>query len=908
MDGTESTAGEVVRIKLRVPHLPPGLVTRTRLFDPLRHGAAPVTLVCAPAGFGKTVMVLDWVREEGGPVAWFSLDRLDNDPRRFFLHLAEAVEGLELPGARQAARLIRGEAGSSGDSALAELLILLGELEGRAMLVLDDLHEIETGPVLDYLARLLAHYDRGPRLFLLTRRDLPLPLARLRLEGRLTEFREGDLRFSREEASRLFEGLLPHGLDAGLVERLETRTEGWAAGLRMAALMLQRAENAASAVDAFTGSNRFVVEYLLEEVLGGQGPAIQRFLLETSILPRFTGDACAIVTADPSARETLHEVEEAGLLLVPLGGSPAWFRYHHLFAELLHFRLRRLHPERLDGLHERASGWFEAEGDVYEAMEQAARISSKTLLVQLLDRHGMAIIARSEVGVLHRWLEQVPDLLAHRFPTFLLILGWIRLHTEKEPDLAELLRAAYLAVENPAVPYSEADRTRAKVALDTLRAYVARYRGRLEEALSLCEGALAATETSDAVARGMLHYNQARVFMTQGDMDAAQVHLEKSIASNREAGTTYLVLNGLAHRGAVHAQTHGLIRAREALASAIEHAERNQIHRLPAFASLLYQLGRVHLLADDLDAAETHFDRALNHGGPGGFYEARYRGLMGLACVRTAQRRYDEARALLDETEVFLETHEESVFALDTTLELERRRLALFLGTAGLGPPVVLPEPSADAGPWTTCLETDLLLRLQAALQLASDQDRARALARHIEEESRPRQRGVAEIAARMAGAVLADGSDAFPLLEDTMEAAAVRGYVRPIIDLGEPARALLQSSLSRRLRPAARIHARHLLDRFEARDLASAHPPAQAPVSAAGGTSQRDILTDREQEVLAELCHGGTYKSIARTLYISPETVRTHLKHVYAKLGVKKKREAIGRARQMGLAGDGVA
>ena len=236
----------------------------------------------------------------------------------------------------------------------------------------------------------------------------------------------------------------------------------------------------------------------------------------------------------------------------------------------------------------------------------------------------------------------------------------------------------------------------------------------------------------------MLLYYQARIYMTQGEMESSQVHLEQSLASNRNAGMTYLVLNGLAHRGAVLVQTQGVIRAREALESAIEHADRNQIHRLPAFASLLYQLGRVHFIADDLDAAESLFDRAVNHGGSGGFHEARYRGLMGLACVRTAQRRYDDARALLDETEVFLETHQESVFALDTSLDLERRRLALFLGNAGLGPPVVLPEPSSDAGLWTTHLETDLLLRLQAALQSASERDRARALAQQIEEESTP--------------------------------------------------------------------------------------------------------------------------------------------------------------------------
>ncbi len=328
----------LIQTKLHPPRVTSPLVDRPRLRARLDSHPGRLVLVSAPAGFGKTVLVADWLSLREVPTAWFSLDRLDNDPSRFCAHLSAAVGSLEVPGADRAAALIAGLA--PPDLALPPALLdALAEMGSDPVIVLDDLHELESPGVLAVIEGLVRLAGHGPRLLMLTRVDPPFATGRLRVSGELLELRERELRFTEDEALELFDRLLPDVLDPASVRRLGERTEGWVAGLRLAAIALQDAENPGALAESFAGTHRYVMDYLLEEALQRQTPAVQQFLLDTSILRRFSPETCVAVTGDPDARKRLKEVEKANLFLVPLESAGEWYRYHHLFAELLRFRL-----------------------------------------------------------------------------------------------------------------------------------------------------------------------------------------------------------------------------------------------------------------------------------------------------------------------------------------------------------------------------------------------------------------------------------------------------------------------------------------------------------------------------------------------------------------------------------------
>jgi LuxR family transcriptional regulator, maltose regulon positive regulatory protein len=889
-----SVAPGIVATRLRFPEPPAGLVTRDRLHARLRDAGDCAILVSAPAGFGKTVLITDWLRAERRPFAWLAVDALDNDPKRFTNHLAAAIASVGGAAAEQVAALLRGR-GAAGMGLDAELDQALAALPPGTVVVLDDIHELETGPSLGLLQVLLERGRAVPRLALLTRVDPQLPLGRMRVAGNLVELREQDLRFTATEAAELFQRLLPGGLDAELVASLDRRTEGWIAGLRMAAIALENVADRRVVVDAFAGSHRFVVDYLVEEAVGRQPEAVQRFLMETSILGRFTEDACVAVTGDPTARALLYDVERANLFIVPLGPDRRWYRYHHLFAELLQFRLRRLEPDRLDTLHDRASRWFEAEGDVAEALEHATRLSTPDRLMALLDAHGIQILARSELASLRRWYRAVPDPLASTYPRFLLWLGWLRLLTERAPELEPLIAAAYAALDRGPAGYDAAAVQEVGFELDVLRAFHARFAGRHHDALAIGGWLLASLPVESVALRGRVLYNQARTHMILGEMAPAAELLARSTDDNLRAGTHYLVLTGLGQMGAVLLELDGAERARQHLEAAMRTAEERQIARLPAFATVLYALGHVHYVADRLDEAAACFRQALALGTSGGMPEGRANGLVGLARIHMARGEFDEAERLITQAE--LDHRTDNIMLVDGDVPLQRSRLAFAVRAAaardrGAWPAGSDPAPGPGAD-WTTDEEARQVLCMLCGVNAGTPNGRRQAdlLARRIRQESEASGRRIAPCVARVVQAIITEGDERWDHLDGALADAAARGYVRPLLDIGEPLRLLLLAAQARPLTPASRAHARMLLSRLPAPDGTTAVLPAEL-----------ELLTDREREVLVHVCRGLSNKAIARTMFVSAETVKTHLKHIYDKLNVSDRRMAALRARELGL------
>jgi LuxR family maltose regulon positive regulatory protein len=409
--------------KLYLPRPQPGFVTRPRLVGQLDQGLmGSLTLVCAPAGFGKTALLADWARRGRLPVGWLSLDAGDNDPARFWRHVVAVLEGVRPGIAERVAPLLGPPAPPSFEGLVTALLNQLAAQLDEVVLVLDDYHLVEAQPVHTSLAFLLAHLAPQVRLVVASRTDPPLPLARLRASGQLVELRDRDLRFTPHEAAELLRSAVGTGvsLPDTAVAALAARTEGWAAGLQLAALSLRGHRDPDGFLHEFSGSHRYVLDYLTEEVLDRQPEQVRAFLLETSVLERLCGPLCQAVTGWADSQRLLERVERANLFLVPLDEVRGWWRYHQLFADLLRARLRQERPERVPALHHAAAAWYEQHGLADDAVRHTLAAGDAPWAARLVERHIDGLLLRSEGATLQRWLASLPPELVGSRPRLLL--------------------------------------------------------------------------------------------------------------------------------------------------------------------------------------------------------------------------------------------------------------------------------------------------------------------------------------------------------------------------------------------------------------------------------------------------------------------------------------------------------
>ena len=411
--------------KLNVPGPRAGFVPRPRLARRLDEGAARgLVLVCAPAGSGKTALLADWARSGGHPAAWLSLDDADNDPARFWRHAVAALDRA-CPGIEERVGPLLGPPAPSSFEGLVTALIneLAAEPgDGQALLVLDDYHLIGSPPVHASLDFLLEHRPPGLHPVLASRADPPLPLARLRARGQLAELRAPELRFTADEAAALLAGKrVGADLPDAAMTALADRTEGWAAGLQLAALSLRGQADVTGFVSAFTGSNRYVLDFLAEEVLERQSGQVRTFLLETSVLERLSGPLCDAVTGRTGSQALLEQVEQAGLFLLPLDEVRGWWRYHHLFADLLRARLQQGQPGRVAELHRKAAAWHEKHGLADAAIGHAVAAGEMLWAARIIEQHFDEVFnLRGEAATVHRWLSVLPAEVVRSRPRLLL--------------------------------------------------------------------------------------------------------------------------------------------------------------------------------------------------------------------------------------------------------------------------------------------------------------------------------------------------------------------------------------------------------------------------------------------------------------------------------------------------------
>jgi LuxR family maltose regulon positive regulatory protein len=901
--------------KLHVPRPRPGFLARPRLTERLTEGTAGVlTLVCAPAGFGKTSLLGDWARRSRQPVAWLSLDGGDSDPARFWRYVAAALDELR-PGVGQRVDALFQGGQPPLEAVLAVLVNQLVEEPDQVVLVLDDYQLVETPPVHDSLAALLERLPPQLRLVLASRADPPLPLARLRAGGQLVELREADLRFSSEETAALLGAAGGADLPEAAVAALGERTEGWAAGLQLALLSLQGHTDISAFVAGFSGSHRFVMDYLTAEVLDRQPEPLRTFLLETSLLERLSGPLCEAVTGRADSQELLEQAERANLFLHPLDEVRGWWRYHQLFADLLRARLAQERPERVEGLHRAAAAWHQAQGLADEAIGHALAAGDVTWAAQLIERQLDARLLRWEGVTLQRWLAAVPAELVHSRPRLALAQARLALISGQLEAVEGPLEAAEQALAiaadepyEPSVGRAASMLANLPAAIALQRAGLAYLRGDADQMIASARRALAVLGEGEWMLESFTRWYLAEAEWLAGRLAEAEAAMASAIAGWRAASQRAPAAAALGYYGLGLVQRdRGRLEAalatyREALAVAADpDGPAPQVAGVArvGMAGVLYE-------RDELDAALAYATDGIALCRQLVFTTPLANGLAILAWIR--QHRGDRAGALDAIGEAERVQLSPAVVGLLNPAPVERARLALAQGDVdaaarwararGLG--------AEDDPGYPREREYLVLVRVLLARQ-APGQAQGLLERLHARAAAQGRTRSVIEVRALQALARAAGGDQAGALTDqaDALALAAPEGYLRVFADEGPPMAALLRELVGRRQERSAaadavpRDYLARLVEVFEQAGL-----PVRLPVRRGGVvvTGLVEPLSARELEVLRLVAAGAPNRAIAKQLVVTLDTVKRHVSNLFSKLEVANRTQAVARARELGL------
>jgi LuxR family transcriptional regulator, maltose regulon positive regulatory protein len=915
----ETAAAERDRLlatKLHVPRPRPGFLARPRLLERLTEGTAgELTLVCAPAGFGKTSLLADWARRSRGPVAWLSLDGGDSDPARFWRYVAAALDELR-PGVGQRVGALLQGAQPPPEAIVTTLVNELVQGPEEVVLVLDDYHLVEAPAVHDSLAVLLERLPPQLHLVLASRADPPLPLARLRARGQLLELRETDLRFTPEEAAALLRATVGPDLPEAAAAALGDRTEGWAAGLQLAALSLRGHGDVGAFVERFSGSHRYVLDYLTQEVLDRQPKPLRTFLLETSILERLSGPLCDAVCGRTGSQQLLEQAERANLFLVPLDEVRGWWRYHHLFADLLRARLHQQQPERVPALHRAAAAWHEAHDLADEAIGHALAAGEATWAARLIERQLDEHILRWEGVTLRRWLAALPAELVSSRPRLLLAQARLALisgdlEAIEGPLAAAERRVADAAAEpfEPSVGRAASTMANLPAAIALQRAGLAHLRGDAEQTMASARQALAALGEGEWMLESLIRWQQCVARWLRGELVEAEAALASGIAGWRAASHRAPAAAALGYHGlGLIQRDQGRLEAalatyREALAVAAEpDGPAPQLAGVAqvGLAGVLYE-------RDELDAAREHATDGITLCRQLAYTPPLASGLVTLAWIRQAQGDYAGALDAIGQAERI--ELSPVVIGLLNPVPAQRARLALAQGDvdAAVGWARARGLTAEDDPGYPHEGEYLVLARVLLATRAPEP---ALGLLERLGARAAAQGRTGSVIQVRalqaLARSVGGDQPGALAALAEALTLATPEGYLRVFVDEGPLMAALLRQLLSgrRQERPAAvdgppSDYLVRLVEAFEQAGLPVRPPVRRGGMVVAGLV---EPLTERELEVLRLLATGASNRAVAKELVVTLDTVKRHVSHLFSKLEVANRTQAVARARELGL------
>jgi LuxR family maltose regulon positive regulatory protein len=902
---TGPLAGPLIETKLHAPaRRPSGVVQRTRLTDRLAHiGDKKLTLVSAPAGFGKSTLITEWLmttKTENANTAWLSLDQRDNDPSTFWTYVLAALERAAPTTTQQAQAQL--DAGQPSATVLTTLVNALQATDEHLTLVLDDYHVIESTEIQDAMAFLLDHLPPQLHLVLTSRADPALPLARLRVGDELLELRAADLRFTPDEAATYLNQVMGLELAEPDVIALEGRTEGWIAALQLAALSMQGRDDPSAFIATFAGDDRYIVDYLVGEVLQQQPDDVRDFLLRTSILTRLNGSLCDAVTDatgdhrySKSGQAMLEALDRANLFLVPLDDRRYWYRYHHLFADVLRARLHDEHPDLVSELHRRASDWHEDNADRPEAIRHALAGADFDRAADLIELAGPGLRQSRQEDTLRRWLEALPAEVFENRPVLAMGLVGARMATgdltgvERLFQIAERWTDGTTQPNEPVVVDTDSFASLAS-SIAMHRAGQARLLGDLPATKRYAQQVLDLAAADAFLARGGAAALLGLAHWADGDLVAADHWYSAGMDSLEQAGHTADLIAGAVTVANIHIAQGRLTDAMDVYQQGLRRATEPGRPVLRGAPDMHVGIAELLRERNDLAGAHHHLSIAQEMGEHAGFGQHPYRWRVARARLHQADGNLDAAVRLLDEAE--------PVYDTDFSPEVEpvpavRARVYLAQGRIDEARRWAHERHLTADDPLTYVREYEhvTLARILFA-DTRPDKEQANRLLDRLLAAAEDGKRGstVIELLILQSLSRHANGerSAAHDALDRALTLAEPEGYVRLFLDEGPPMLALLADGAERATSPA---YGRRLLEE------ATATEPTQA-----ARQGLVDPLSERELDVLRLLRSDLDGPAIARELVVSLNTMRTHTKAIFSKLGVNSRRTAVRRADELGL------